>query len=482
MNLRPVFHLVAYLLAVIALWLAVCWGLARYFNDPASAEAGFVASAAVTLVAALVLGGLTRGPVELSRRDGFGIVAFGWLITSVFGSLPYLFSGVISNPVDAIFETMSGFTTTGATVLTDLEAIPHSILFWRSLTQWFGGMGVLVLCVAILPFLGVGGMQIYRAEMPGPSKDRLTPRIAHTAAYLWGVYVLLTILALVLLRAAGMDWFDAACHAFTTMSTGGFSTHTRSVAAFDSVLIESIIVVFMLLAGVNFALHYRALRGRPLVYARDPEARLYALVWIVAVLFLTLTIRQAGTSSLGAAFRTATFNCASILTTTGYATDNFDAWPLAGRMVLVLLMFSGGCAGSTAGGMKILRLQIMGKTIMRDIRTYMTPQAVIQVRMGEKAVEPDVVSTIGVFLMIFVLIFTIATLAMCLWMPDLESAATAVIATLGNIGPGLGSVGPTQTYAAIPAPGKAILTGCMLLGRLELFTVLVLFAPGFWRK
>lgn len=482
MNPRPVFYLISFTLVVLAFCLGGCVWVSYLAGDPTRAVSGIAGAAAITLAAGLILMRFTRGPIDLTRRDGFGIVAFGWLAASLFGALPYLFSGAIAHPVDAVFETMSGFTTTGASVLTDLESLPRGILFWRSLTQWIGGMGVLVLCVAILPFLGVGGMQIYRAEMPGPSKERLTPRIARTAEYLWGVYLTLSVLELLFLRLGGLSWFDACCHTFTTLSTGGFSTLTASVGGYNRLYVEVVITVFMLLASINFALHFRAATGKPLHYAKDPECRAFLGIWFVASLLLAWNTWGKIYPTFGEAIRAAVFQCASILTTTGYATADFDLWPNLSRALLVALMFCGGCAGSTAGGIKVVRIQVMLKTIARELRTYMQPHAIVHVKLGRKPVEPDTVSNIAVFLIIFVCIFTGASVLMTFWTPDLVTAATSVAATLGNIGPGLAAVGPAETFAFIPAPGKILLTACMLLGRLELFTVLVLFMPGFWRR
>jgi trk system potassium uptake protein TrkH len=390
---------------------------------------------------------------------------------------------VIDHPVSAMFETMSGFTTTGASVLSNLEEIPRGIHLWRALTHWFGGMGVLVLCVAILPFLGVGGMQIYRAEMPGPSKDRLTPRIATTAKLLWGVYVLLTFLEVVLLKfAGGMGWFDAVCHSFGTMATGGFSTRSVSVGAYDSAMVDGIITVFMFLAGVNFSLHYYALTGKPQRYFKDPEFRFYSIFLICATLFLTFNIWTAEWGSFTRCFRDSAFTATSIMTTTGFGTADFDKWPDASRLLLVMMMFIGGCAGSTSGGMKVVRVFIMFKKMLREMRLFMRPSAVIQMKLGGKPVEQEIISHIAAFFAIFVFIFGAGSFVMTFFTPDLVTACTSVIATLGNIGPGLNAVGISQNFAGIPPLGQAFLSFLMLLGRLELYTVLILFLPGFWKK
>jgi trk system potassium uptake protein TrkH len=350
------------------------------------------------------------------------------------------------------------------------------------MTHFFGGMGVLVLCVAILPFLGVGGMQIYRAEMPGPSKDRLTPRIATTAKLLWGVYVFLCVVEAALLRLGGMSWFDAFCHAFATMATGGFSTRTASVAAYNSVYIESVIILFMFLAGVNFALNYRALRGRPLCYFRDPEFRFYLGALLTATAAIFVNIYRSVYPSLGHAVRAALFQATSIMTTTGFCTEDSDCWPGASKIILVLLMFIGGCAGSTGGGMKNIRVFVLLKKVLREIRLFMQPQAVLKVKIGLEPVSQEVISHISAFFIVFVLVFAGGALAMTLFTPDLQTAVTSVIATLGNIGPGFGAVGAVQNYAAIPAGGKVCLTALMLLGRLELYTVLIVLLPSFWRR
>jgi len=483
MNKRSVFHLVSYMTLVIGIAMLLCAGVSLLYNEPLKIQLSLVESGLIAMACAGIVGIFTRGEINLSRRDGFGIVTFGWISCAIFGSLPYILSGVIPHPVSAMFETMSGFTTTGASVLSDLESIPRGIHFWRALTHWFGGMGVLVLCVAILPFLGVGGMQIYRAEMPGPSKDRLTPRITTTAKLLWGVYALLTLVETLLLRfVGGMGWFDALCHTFGTMATGGFSTRSASIGAYDSGTIDAIITVFMFLAGVNFSLHYYALTGKPQRYFRDPEFRVYFFLLAGATLFITFNVWSHGLASLGRSFRDAAFTATSILTTTGFCTADFDSWPNGSRLLLVALMFVGGCAGSTGGGMKVIRIFIMFKKMVREMKLFMRPSAVYQMKLGGKPVEQEIISHISAFFTIFVLIFAAGSFIMTFYTPDLETAATSVIATLGNIGPGLKAVGATHNYAAIPHTGQGFLTCLMLLGRLELYTVLILFLPGFWKK
>ncbi|NKB25634.1 MAG: TrkH family potassium uptake protein [Kiritimatiellae bacterium] len=482
MNIRAVFQLISLLWIGLSLFIASCWGVSIYYGDTEVAQRGLALSSLIALIAGVVLYALTRGPIDLTRRDGIGIVTFGWLAAALLGSLPYILSGAVSDPITALFETLSGFTTTGASALSNLEKLPKGILLWRCMTQWLGGMGVLVLCVAILPFLGVGGMQIYRAEMPGPSKDRLTPRITSTAKFLWAVYLFLTLTEALLLKLGGITWFSALCHSFATVSTGGFSIYTESIGAFNNMYIEVIITIFMFLAGINFALHYRALRGDVRSYFRDPEFRFFLLFWLGVSFFLTFNIWKTTYMSIGHAIQAAFFQSTSMITTTGFCTEDFNRWPLSSRILIVVLMFTGACAGSTSGGMKMVRIFVVFKKIIREIRLFMLPQAVVQIKLGRKPLDQDTESKILSFFIIFILLFTIASFAMSFYTPDLETATTSVIATLGNIGPGLNMVGPTENYGFIETPGKLILIICMLLGRLELYTVLVILLPRFWKR
>ena len=487
MNKRAVFQLTSIVTLVIGVAMGLCTALSAYWGDPATIQLGLLLAALCTILPAAATLWFTRGDVNLTRRDGFAVVTLGWLFAALFGALPYVFSGVIPHPVAALFETMSGFTTTGASVLPagaypTLESVPRGILFWRALTHWFGGMGVLVLCVAILPFLGVGGMQLFRAEMPGPSKDRLTPRITTTAKLLWGVYAGLTAAQTLLLRfLGGMNWFDAVCHSFATLATGGFSTRTDSIGAYDSPMIETIVMIFMFAAGVNFALHYYTLTGHPRRCLRDPEFRFYALFLIICTLIITVAIHPLFGGCIGA-LRPALFQGLSMLTTTGFVTADFDAWPQVARLLLVTMMLVGGCAGSTGGGIKVVRVMMVLKTGWKELHQFMRPQAILPIKHNSRIVEPEITGHILAFLLLYALIFLAASLVMTLFTPDLETATTSVIATLSNIGPGLAAVGATQNYAAIPAPGQLVLTLCMLLGRLELYTVLILLLPSFWRR
>ena len=483
MNFKCVFHVIAWLLAVVGVLMGGCGLVSFLHGEPALAWQALAYSAAGTLLVAAGLWALTRNRRELSRRDGLGVVAFGWLLAGIAGAAPFYLSGMVASPVAALFEAVSGMTTTGATVLGHLESLPKGLLLWRALTQFIGGMGVLILVVAILPLVGAGGMQLYRAEMPGPTKDRIEPRMASTAKMLWGVYMLLTAVLVLVLRTLGVSWFDALCHALTTMATGGFSIHTASVAAFNSLAVEATLMVFMLLAGINFSLHYRALRGELAPWWRDSEVRFFLGVFVGATLLGTLLLHHArAADGWGAALREVAFTCSSVMTTTGFVTGDYDQWPVAAKAILVLLMFMGGCAGSTAGALKAGRIQVMLKTITREVRHFMQPQAVIPVRMGRKLLSDEILLAILSFVALYLFVMLVGVLAMIPLTPNIQTAVSSVITCMGNVGPGFAAVGPTLNFATIPDLGKAILTLLMLVGRLELYTVLAIFMPAFWRK
>ena len=481
MNARPVFHLISFIPLLVGVCLLACWATSHYLGDSAQAQLGLARSSAISFALGLALWLVTRGPVDLTRRDGVGIVTFGWLLTVLLGALPFMLCGTIREPVGALFESVSGFTTTGASVIADVEAAPRGILLWRAVTHFLGGMGILVLCVAVIPFLGVGGMQIYRAEMAGPSKDRLTPRIASTAKLLWGVYLLLNLILIGLLKLCGMDWFDSVCHSFAALATGGFSTRNISIESYHNVTIESVIILFMFLGGVNFALHLRFLRGQFSSYFRDPEFRLYVLIIVTAVAAIVVD-RWSETDSLLASAHHALFAVVSLITTTGFSTADFDTWPALSKLILLGLMVVGGCAGSTAGGLKNIRVLVLFRQMIREVRRFLQPQAVYQVKVGRQLVESDVVSTITAFFFIFTAVFVVASGLMAYFTRDLAVAVSSVAAALGNVGPGFGSVGPLQTYASMHEAGKGVLILCMLLGRLELYTLLVILMPSFWKR
>jgi len=419
---------------------------------------------------------------ELSKRDGYLIVVLGWLSMSLFGTLPYIVSGAIPNFTDAFFETLSGFSTTGATILEDIESVNKGILFWRSLTQWIGGMGIIVLAVAVLPILGIGGMQLFVAEAPGISPDKLQPRIKETAKRLWYIYLGLTVTEFVLLWVSGMTFFDAINHALTTMATGGFSTHNDSIAAFSSPLIQYILILFMFLAGTNFTMTYFGLHGRFLKVLKNEEFRLYLGFCLLISLAVGFVVYGLGQDSWEQSFRDGAFQAVSVITTTGYITQDYTAWTPFVTVLFFILMFVGASAGSTAGGVKIVRHILLIRNSILELKRQIHPSAIIPVRFNGKAVSQDIIYNILAFIMIYILVFAMGSIAMALMGVDFVTAIGSVATSLGNIGPGIGSVGPVDNFAHLPTGGKWLLAFLMLLGRLELFTVLILFTPYFWRK
>ncbi|MGB9699421.1 MAG: TrkH family potassium uptake protein [Thermodesulfobacteriota bacterium] len=449
---------------------------------------GLIISIAITAASGLLMNLLCRGnnrgnnKRELSHREGFAIVAFAWLSATFFGSLPYLFTGSLNNFTDAWFETASGFTTTGSTILTDIEKHSHAILFWRSLTQWMGGMGIIVLSLAVLPFLGIGGMQLYKAEVPGPTADKLRPRISQTARILWEVYVLLSGVEVLLLFLGGMNLYEALCHTFSTMATGGFSPKNASIEFYRNPFIEYVITFFMFMAGVNFSLHYRTLKGNLRYLWQDEEFCFYISLTLVSTFIITFIIWNNIPETFEKAFRLSIFQVVSILTTTGFCTADFEKWPISSQLLLLFLMFIGGCAGSTGGAIKCIRIYILLKQGFKELRQIIHPHAIIPVKLGGKIVSPDTLSGVWALFFLYIIIFVFASLFLALLGLDFITSISAVAANLGNVGPGLGTVGPTENYAHLPAAAKWILSICMLLGRLEIYTLLVLFAPEFWRK
>jgi trk system potassium uptake protein TrkH len=441
-------------------------------------------SIGVTLVSGLILYFFFRGARRevMTHREGMGVVALGWAAAGFFGALPYYWGGVFNTFSDAMFESVSGFTTTGASVLTQIEMTAHGFLFWRSLTHWLGGMGIIVLSLAIMPIVGIGGMQLYKAEVPGPAPDKLKPRIRDTAMVLWKVYVLLSAAETVLLMLGGMDLFDALCHTFGTMATGGFSTRNASIGAYNSSYVDTVVIIFMLFAGINFSLHYRCLTGDCRAFWRNSEFRFF--IGIATVFFLTVTLSLFGTvyDSLGNAIRFGAFQVISIITTTGYVTADYEMWPSLPQSILLFCMFLGASAGSTGGGMKCLRIMLLLKHSYKQIFSLIHPRAVVQVKLGGRPVPDEVLHSIWGYFMLYLGLFILSSFLLAAMGVDVVTSFAAVAATIGNIGPGLGMVGPTDNYIHIPMMGKWLLILCMLLGRLEIYTILILFVPEFWRK
>lgn len=419
---------------------------------------------------------------ELSVRDGFLVVTLFWFLLGLVGALPFYLS-LHLNFTDAVFESISGFTTTGATVIVGLDQLPQSILYHRQQIQWLGGMGIIVLAVAILPLLGVGGMQLYRAETSGVAKnEKLTPRIAETARSLWLIYVLLTACCALAYWFAGMSLFDAIGHAFTTVSTGGFSTHDDSIAYFDSPLIEAIAIVFMLAGGVNFAVHFLVLRRKLMTpYAEDSEVRTFGLLFVFASTFIAVSLYFSGAYAGGwEAFRYAAFQVASIMTSTGFGTAVFAEWPLHIPLILVILSFIGGCAGSTSGGIKVMRVMLLAKLGLRQLELLIHPRCVSVVKLGNRPISETVLFSIWGFYVLYIVTALALTVAMMAAGLDLVSAFGAVVATINLLGPGLGEV--AANFATVDATVKWLGIFAMLVGRLEVFTLLILFLPAYWRN
>ncbi len=482
MNFRAVLGILGFLLLIIGGMMLLSLPFALHFEEGGARP--ILASAFITIAAGSALWfGFKDHRHLMGKREGFLIAASGWAVASLFGCLPYLLSGVIPSFTDAYFETMSGFTTTGATVLIDIEAAPHGILFWRATTQWIGGMGILLLSIAILPMLGVGGMQLFSAEVTHVTVEKLTPRISQTARILWTVYLVLTVMVTALLMVGGLGFFDAIAHAFTTIATGGFSTKNASIAHFQSPFVHYVIIVFMFLSGASYMLHFRALSGRSLkAYARDNEFTFYALTAVIATLVVFVGVGSGLHSGWEERFRGALFQVVSLVSSTGFVSNNFDLWPYALQLLLLYLMVHAGCVGSTSGGMKVARVVLLLKSWKVELRKLVHPKGIFVIRFNDRAVSPDIITAVYGFLVAYIALFGTATLLMVSLGMDPVSGASAVISALSNIGPGLGTVGAVENFAHIASAGKWILSLCMMMGRLELFTVLVLFAPSLWRR
>ncbi|ABW69020.1 TrkH family potassium uptake protein [Desulfosudis oleivorans] len=482
MSWPRIFYITGYLLVWIGLCMVLPLGVSLYFG-----EAGvwpFVYAMAVTVSCGLLLiAGFRAGRGEMiSHREGMAIVAFCWAGAGFFGALPFYFGNAIPSFTNALFESISGFTTTGASVLSNIEGLERGFLFWRSMIQWLGGMGIIVLSVAILPFLGVGGMQLYKAEVPSPVVDKLQPRIRDTAKTLWRVYLLISVAQVFLLKVGGMSLFDAVCHAFTTMPTGGFSTQNLSIAAYNSAYLDWVVALFMLLAGVNFSLHYQMLRGNTLAFWKNPECRFFLVLVLCLTAVVSLDLHGRAYETIGQSLRYGAFQVVSIITTTGFATADYETWPALSQLILFICMFVGASAGSTGGGMKCIRIMLCVKYCYRELFSMVHPKAVTHVKIGGKTVPDEVMRSVLGFLCLYVLIFIACSFLLAAMGVDAVTSAAAVAASIGNIGPGFGAVGPLDNYANIPVMGKWLLMWCMLLGRLEIYTILILLVPEFWRK
>ena len=481
-NFRQILNILGLLLTFNGIFMLLCLPTSLYFQD--GDWQAFVLSGGIALISGLIIWQLNKNIDDkaLKKRDGYLVVTLGWITMSLSGSLPYVFSGAIPEYTNAFFETVSGYTTTGASILNDIESLPRGILFWRSFTQWIGGMGIIVLAVAVLPILGIGGMQLFVAEAPGLTPDKIQPRIKETAKRLWLIYIGLTASEMILLKINGMSFYDAINHSFTTMATGGFSTRQASIAFYDSPVIHYIIIIFMFLAGTNFTMTYFGFHGQFKKIWRNDEFRFYLFVILLLTLITTLTLTITEKDEFGDAFRNSLFQVVSIITTTGYITADYTAWTSFLTLLFFMMMFVGASAGSTAGGVKIVRHLILLKNSILEFKRILHPSAVLPVRFNKQAISQDVTFNVLAFIMSYILIFVVGSVIMASLGLDFTTALGSVATSLGNIGPGVGNVGPVDNFADIPMVGKWFLTFFMILGRLELFTVLLLFTPYFWRR
>lgn len=486
LNWKVVAHTLGLLLGLNGLFMLLCLPFGFYYQ-----EGGLIPlleAGGGSLVLGTLVWGLTRNHNAIIRkREGYLIVTMGWVVMSLSGAMPYVLSGAIPDFTSAFFETISGYTTTGASVLTDIESVPKSILFWRSMTHWIGGMGVIVLMIAILPILGIGGMQLFVAESPGITADKLHPRIKETAKRLWIIYVALTFAETVLLMFGKMTFFDALCHSMATVSTGGFSTKNASIAHYDSPYIQYVIILFMFVSGVNFSLTYFGLKGKLKKVWKNEEFRVYLFATLGVTLVTAFLVWLHTDMTAEKSFRDAMFQAVAVITTTGFVTADYTDWGTGVNfpfttMLFFALMFVGGSAGSTAGGIKVVRHSIIFKNSILELKRLIHPAAIVPVRYNRTVVSEGITFNVLSFFLLYMFIFSMGSLLMSAFGSDLATSLGATASCLGNVGPGLGDVGPVFNYSVIHVPGKWLLSFLMLMGRLELFTVIILLSPAFWRR
>ncbi len=476
MNWKLILKIQGFLLVILAGMMVAPLTFALYYRS--SDVLAIFISIFISLSLGLLLILAFKSQKSIGTRESFASVSLGWILASVFGALPFYLHGSFGPYIDCVFEAMSGFTTTGATILKDIEAIPKGLLFWRSLTHWLGGMGIVLLTIAVLPTLGMSPGLLYKAEVPGPIKERLKPKIKDTAKILWLIYLFMTLLETLLLMAGGMNLYDALCHTFGTLATGGFSTSNKSVGGFKSVYIEVVIIVFMYLAGINFTLHFYLVQGKLREFLRDREWKFYTGILVTGVILISLNLYFSDlhyyNENYMRSLRDSAFQVVSITTTTGYTTADFNLWPSFSSLLLVSLMFLGGSAGSTGGGIKQIRILIIFKHLWHEVKKLVYPRAVFSLKVGDQIVEEDVIKNVLAFFIFFIIFFAGITLFLTFQGYDIVTSFSASIATLGNIGPGLARVGAVENYSFFDPYSKVLLIFAMLLGRLEIFSVLIL--------
>jgi trk system potassium uptake protein len=482
MNYKVILNILGSLLILTGILMTTGIPFSIYYgNDDIGT---ILLSAGITIASGMILWFLTRDAdkTQLGKREGYLIVTLSYLAITLFGTLPFVIYGAIPSYTDAFFETMSGLTTTGATILTDIEALPHGLLYWRSLTQWIGGMGIIVLSLAILPLLGIGGMQLFAAEVPGVTKDKLHPRVKETAKRLWAIYLLLTIAEVILLLFGGLNLFESITHAFTTLATGGFSPKNASTAHYTSIYVQYVFIAFMFIAGINFALHYHLLHLRFQPLKKNSEFKFYASFIFIAAVVVMILHHPHQDFNLEESFRQSLFHVLSIVTTTGYVSSDYENWAMFSAKIFFILFFVGGCAGSTSGGIKVARHYLLIKNGMLELKRLIHPRAVIPVRFNDKAVSQDIISNVQAFFILYMMLIVIGSLALSLLGVDFLTSIGSVASCIGNVGPAINGTGPMSNYAFLPDAAKWILSFLMLVGRLEVFTVLVIISPSFWKK
>lgn len=479
MNYKIVIKVLGILLLLEAIMMLPSFIISLYYGR--EDVYGFIITILLCCSIGFIFSKIKCSNEQIKTREGFTITALGWIIISLFGSFPFVLSGYIPSLTDAFFETVSGFTTTGATLLSDIEILPKGLLFWRSFTHWIGGMGILVFTIAIIPRFGIGGIQIFRAESPGPVVNKISPKIKDTAKILYKTYIVITCIEIVLLILAGMSLYDSIVHTFGTVGTGGFSVKNKSIGAYPQSSIHIIIAVFMALSGENFSLFYALYKKKWKTVFKDQELRLYIFIILLSTIFITINIIPIYKNNIFLALRDSFFQVSSIITTTGYSNTDFNLWPTFSKGILLMLMFIGGCAGSTAGGIKVIRILAVFKFLKREIIKIFHPKAVIPIRIGEKSIPDNVTDNITSFFIIYILTFTAGTLLILLNGVDFETAISSVACTLGNVGPGFNLVGPYANFGFFSDLSKNVFSVLMLMGRLELFTFLALFSKNNWK-
>ena len=480
-NFKTIIRIIGILLLLETTMFLVCSGVSFYYRE--SDMLDFWKAGGITAGVGLLLAFLGKGGErQLTRRDGYVLVSFAWVAFSLFGMLPFYIGGYIPDITNAFFETMSGFSSTGATILNNIESLPHGILFWRSMTQWIGGLGIIMFTIAVLPIFGISGLQVFAAEASGPTHDKVHPRIGITAKWIWSIYAGITALLVGLLMLGGMDWFDSICHAFATTGTGGFSTKQASVAHYSSPYIEYVISIFMFISGINFTLLLLFVNRKFKKFISNAELKFYFGSVILFTAIIALVLYYTSRMGMEESFRKSLFQVISLQTSTGFATDDYMKWTPVLWGLFTIIMLMGACAGSTTGGLKCIRMVILTKVSRNEFKHILHPNAVLPIRINKQVIPPSIVSTVLAFCFIYLIIIIVSTLLMMAMGVGTAESLGCVISSIGNMGPGLGETGPAYSWNALPDAAKWLLSLLMLLGRLELFTVLLLFTPDFWKR